>query len=200
MVLLLVFGGEPSAYAREYFHKPERQPSDMVLDGAAARQRSPVLAVQSAAGPRLRASGICSHVFERWFEKLARRPDRKEDPLASFLAVGLGTAGLVVAWAMYSGTYAPCSSGPRPARAARAELDFDELYDWFFYRPTVALATTLRDYVERPVFLGSIDALATGARRIGNEVTELQTGLVRTYALAIAGSVTVLALVFVWVK
>jgi hypothetical protein len=28
----------------------------------------------------------------------------------------------------------------------------------------------------------------------------VQTGLVRTYALAIAGSVTVLAFVFVWVK
>jgi hypothetical protein len=58
----------------------------------------------------------------------------------------------------------------------------------------------LRDYVERPILLGSIDSLAAGARRVGNEVTELQTGLVRTYALAIAGSVTVLALVFVWVK
>jgi hypothetical protein len=58
----------------------------------------------------------------------------------------------------------------------------------------------LRDFIERPVVLGSIDSIAAGARRIGSEVTELQTGLVRTYALAIAGSVTVLALVFVWVK
>ena len=66
--------------------------------------------------------------------------------------------------------------------------------------PTVLLATTLRDFVERPVLLGSIDSLAAGARRLGSEVTGLQTGLVRTYALAIAGSVTVLALVFVWVK
>ena len=33
-----------------------------------------------------------------------------------------------------------------------------------------------------------------------SELSEVQTGLVRTYALAIAGSVTVLALVFVWVK
>jgi NADH-quinone oxidoreductase subunit L len=107
---------------------------------------------------------------------------------------------MVVAWAVYS---ARTLRVPR-ARAVRALLEhkfyFDELYDWIFYRPTVALATTLRDYVERPVLLGSIDAIATGARRIGNEVTELQTGLVRTYALAIAGSVTVLALVFVWVK
>jgi hypothetical protein len=58
----------------------------------------------------------------------------------------------------------------------------------------------VRDYFERPLLLGSIDALATGARRLGSEVSGLQTGLVRTYALAIAGSVTVLALVFVWVK
>ena len=77
---------------------------------------------------------------------------------------------------------------------------FDELYDWVLYRPAVLFTVTVRDYVERPVLLGSIDSLATGARRVGNEVTELQTGLVRTYALAISGSVTVLALVFVWVK
>jgi NADH:ubiquinone oxidoreductase subunit 5 (subunit L)/multisubunit Na+/H+ antiporter MnhA subunit len=77
---------------------------------------------------------------------------------------------------------------------------FDELYDWVFYRPSVALAVALRDWIERPLLLGSIDSIATGARRLGSDLSELQTGLVRTYALAIAGSVTVLALVFVWVK
>jgi hypothetical protein len=62
------------------------------------------------------------------------------------------------------------------------------------------LARSLGSRVERPVILGSLTGIAFGARRIAGEVTQLQTGLVRTYALAIAGSVTVLALVFVWVK
>ena len=64
----------------------------------------------------------------------------------------------------------------------------------------MALAVALRDWVERPVLLGSIDRIATGARRIGSDSSDVQTGLVRTYALAIAGSVTVLAFVFVWVR
>src|SRR5439155_24960369 len=127
-------------------------------------------------------------------------PSGAQGLLASALAVGLGVAGALVAWAVYSARTIPVPQ----ARAVRAALEhkfyFDELYDWVFYRPTVLLARTLRDFVERPVLLGSIDTLAGGARRIGDQLTELQTGLVRTYALAIAGSVTVLALVFVWVK
>jgi NADH-quinone oxidoreductase subunit L len=127
-------------------------------------------------------------------------PSGSQDLVASILALVLGLAGVAVAWAAYS---ARTLSIPR-ARPARALFEhkfyFDELYDWVFYKPSVALAVALRDWVERPVLLGSIDAIATGARRIGSELTELQTGLVRTYALAIAGSVTVLAFVFVWVK
>jgi NADH-quinone oxidoreductase subunit L len=127
-------------------------------------------------------------------------PSGAQDLLASILAVGLGIAGALVAWAMYSArTLAVPRSRPLQTLLER-KFYFDELYDWVFYRPSAFLALTLRDYVERPVLLGSIDSIATGARRIGTEVTELQTGLVRTYALAIAGSVTVLALVFVWVR
>jgi NADH-quinone oxidoreductase subunit L len=120
--------------------------------------------------------------------------------VASVVAVAVGVAGIAVAWAAYS---ARTLSIPR-ARAIRAVFEhkfyFDELYDWVFYRPSVALAVALRDWIERPLLLGSIDSIATGARRLGSDLSELQTGLVRTYALAIAGSVTVLALVFVWVK
>jgi hypothetical protein len=58
----------------------------------------------------------------------------------------------------------------------------------------------LRDWIERPVILGSLGEIGSVARKASSELREVQTGLVRTYALAIAGSVTVLAFVFVWVK
>ena len=127
-------------------------------------------------------------------------PSGTQELVASILAVAVGIAGIAVAWATYSArTLRIPSAGP-----VRAVLEhkfyFDELYDWAFYRPTVALAVALRDWVERPVLLGSIDRIATGARRFGSDLSDVQTGLVRTYALAIAGGVTVLALVFVWVK
>ena len=90
------------------------------------------------------------------------------------------------------------------ARGVRTVLEhkfyFDELYDAIFYRPTVLLAVALRDWFERPLVLGSLGEIGTVARKASSELREVQTGLVRTYALAIAGSVTVLAFVFVWVK
>ena len=89
-------------------------------------------------------------------------------------------------------------------RAARTVLEhkfyFDELYDAIFYRPAVVLAATLRDGIENPLVLGSLGEIGAVVRKASSELREVQTGLVRTYALAIAGSVTVLAFVFVWVK
>ena len=161
-----------------------------------------VLAVGAVVAGWIQIAGLWTLVSD-FLDPVAEplvEPSGTQELLASILALGVGIVGVVVAWAVYS---ARTVSVPQ-ARGVRAVLEhkfyFDELYDWVFYRPTVLLATTLRDFVERPVLLGSIDSLAAGARRLGSEVTELQTGLVRTYALAIAGSVTVLALVFVWVK
>ena len=90
------------------------------------------------------------------------------------------------------------------ARPLRALLEhkfyFDEVYDLLFYWPAAWTARGLKALFERPFVEGSIAGIAAGARRLGSETTELQTGVVRTYAFAIAGSVAVLALVFVLVK
>jgi NADH-quinone oxidoreductase subunit L len=127
-------------------------------------------------------------------------PSGTQELFASLAALALGLGGIAIAWAAYS---ARTLRIPQ-ALGARAVLEhkfyFDELYDAIFYRPTVLLAVTLRDWFERPVILGSLTAISTGARRVAGELTEVQTGLVRTYALAIAGGVTVLAFVFVWVR
>jgi NADH-quinone oxidoreductase subunit L len=196
-MVFLVFGGDPSPYAREHFHQPERSAPWLWMGSTVA-----VLTVGAAIAGWVQIAGLWTLVSD-FLDPVAEplvEPSGAQELLASLLAVGVGIVGVIVAWAVYS---AGTVSVPR-APAVRALLEhkfyFDEVYDWVFYRPTVFLAVTLRDYVERPVLLGSIDSLAAGARRIGSEVTELQTGLVRTYALAIAGSVTVLALVFVWVK
>jgi NADH-quinone oxidoreductase subunit L len=127
-------------------------------------------------------------------------PSGTQELFASLGAVALGVAGAVLAWSIYGAR----TVGVPSARLLRALLEhkfyFDELYDWVFYRPALWLARGLRDYVERPFVQGSLTGIAAGARRLGDEVTELQTGVVRTYAFAIAGGVAVLAFVFVWVK
>jgi NADH-quinone oxidoreductase subunit L len=196
-MVFLVFGGEPSPWAREHFHRPERTESWIWMAWTVG-----VLTVLAAIGGWIQITELWTPISD-FLDPVAEplvEPSGTQELVASVLAVAVGVAGIAVAWAAYS---ARTLSIPR-ARPVRAVLEhkfyFDELYDWVFYRPSVALAVALRDWFERPVLLGSIDTIATGARRVGSGLTELQTGLVRTYALAIAGSVTVLALVFVWVK
>ena len=120
--------------------------------------------------------------------------------LASLLAVTLGVAGIAVAWATFSARTLRVPEWRTARTVLEHKFYFDELYDWIFYRPSVLLAATLRDWIERPVILGSLTEIAAVARKASSDLREVQTGLVRTYAFAIAGSVAVLAFVFVWVK
>ena len=196
-MVFLVFGGEPSPYAREHFHRPERSEPWVWMSWTVG-----ALAVLAVVGGWIQIAGLWELVndfLEPTVEPLVE-PSGTQDLVASILALVLGLAGVAVAWAAYSARTLAIPQA-RPVRALlEHKFYFDELYDWVFYKPSVALAVALRDWVERPVLLGSVDRIATGTRRIGSDLSELQTGLVRTYALAIAGSVTVLALVFVWVK
>jgi NADH-quinone oxidoreductase subunit L len=109
-------------------------------------------------------------------------------------------AGAGVAWWIY-GARRAAAPRARPVRALlEHKLYFDQAYDRLFYRPAVWAANGFAAFVERPLIAGSISGVTVGARRLAGEVSQLQTGLVRTYAFAVAGSVTVLVLVFVWVK
>jgi hypothetical protein len=64
----------------------------------------------------------------------------------------------------------------------------------------VFLANFLRRDVEQPLIADSGRDLGDDTRELGGFVARAQTGLVRTYALAIATGVAVLAIVFVIVK
>ncbi len=196
-MLFIVFGGEPSPYAQEHFHRPDRSEPWLWMGLTVG-----ALTVLAVIGGWLQIAGVwhpLADFLKPAVEPLVE-PSGTQDFLASLGAVALGLAGIAVAWAIYSARTLTVPT----ARSARTLLEhkfyFDELYDAVFYRPSALLARGLRDFVEGPLVLGSLTGIAFGARRLAGEVTALQTGLVRTYALAIAGSVTLLALVFVWVK
>ena len=92
---------------------------------------------------------------------------------------------------------------PRLAFAQRAlehKLYFDEAYDLVFYRPAVATGRLFGRIVEGLVVGGSITELGRGIGDAARGVARAQTGLLRTYALAIAGSLAVLVVVFISVK
>ena len=77
---------------------------------------------------------------------------------------------------------------------------FDELYDKVFYEPAVFISRLLRRGVEEPLIGGSIAGVTLGAREAGGALGDVQTGYLRTYALAIAAAVAVLVVVFISVQ
>jgi NADH-quinone oxidoreductase subunit L len=140
--------------------------------------------------------------FETWLEEVAHplvEPSVAQDYGTSALAVALGLLGVWLAWRV---ARAGLELVPFPAvRTALArKLYFDDLYDALFVRPAQLAAARLRDAVEQPLVEGSLVEIGRGAQEAGAGVARLQSGLLRTYALAIAAGVAVLLVVFVAVR
>jgi NADH-quinone oxidoreductase subunit L len=196
-MLFLVFWGEPSAFVREHFHALRR---DVV--GASMASTVGVLAVLSVIGGWIQWAPLW-HPVETWLQTVAEptiSPKSWQEAVSSLLALALGLAGIAVAYLMYG---VRTVAVPRFAFAQRTfehKFYFDELYDALFYAPSVFLARLLRRGVEEPLIADSGRDLGDDTRDLGGLVARAQTGLLRTYALAIASSVAVLAVVFVAVK
>jgi NADH-quinone oxidoreductase subunit L len=127
-------------------------------------------------------------------------PEGWQEAASIGLSLVLGLGGIYVAWLFYG---ARVVAVPRLAfvqRTLEHKFYFDELYDAVFYRPTAWLARALGRWVEDPLISGSARELGEETRDLGGLVARAQTGLLRTYALAIASSVAVLAIVFVAVR
>jgi NADH-quinone oxidoreductase subunit L len=157
------------------------------------------LTVLAAVGGWLQFAGVWTPVSD-WLEPVARplvEASGAKEAIASVLAVVLGAAGIGVAWWIYSARLAPA---PKPSRVLEHKFYFDELYDALFYWPAVGFSRAFYRVVEGPIVGGSITGVTALARWTGGRVRELQTGLVRAYALALAAGVAVLVLVFVAVR
>jgi len=196
-LLFLVFWGEPSPFVREHFHALKRDLAGLTMGVPVA-----VLAVLSVIGGWIQFAPLW-HPVETWLQSVAEpvvTPTDWQEAISSALAVLLGLLGIYVAWALYA---VKTFTVPRFAFAQRVlehRFYFDELYDALFYRPTVWLAKALYRGVEDPLIAESSTSLGQDTRNLGRVVARLQTGLVRTYVLAIASSAAVLAIVFIAVK
>jgi len=92
---------------------------------------------------------------------------------------------------------------PRQAwiqRTLEHKFWFDELYDAVFCRPAQMLAALLREQVEQPLVQGGLDEVADGTIEAASIAGRAESGLLRTYALAFAVAVSILALVFLVVR
>jgi NADH-quinone oxidoreductase subunit L len=196
-LLFIVFWGEPSAFVREHFHPLGR---DVVAVSLAIPVG--VLAVLSTIGGWIQFSPWW-HPVETWLQTVAEpivSPASWQEWLSIALSLLLGLSGIGVAWLMYG---ARRFAVPRVAWAQRTlehKFYFDEAYDALFYAPVVFLAKFLRRGVEQPLIADSGRDLGDDTRDLGGLIARTQTGLLRTYVLAIASSVAVLAVVFVVVK
>ncbi len=196
-MLFVVFWGEPSAFVREHLHELKRDVVGLSLSIPVA-----ILTALAALGGWIQFAGVWTPI-SNWLELVAPplvEASGTQEAVSSVLAVVLGLAGIWVAWLIY---------GVRTVEVPRVaplqtlfehKFYFDELYDLVFYRPAVLLATGLFRGGERPLVFGSIRGLASGVRELGLGTGRLQTGLVRTYALAIAASLAVVTVVYVAVR
>jgi NADH-quinone oxidoreductase subunit L len=158
-----------------------------------------VLAVLSVVGGWIQFDGRWEAVTN-WLEPVAKSlvtATGTQEAIASVCAVLVGLAGIGVAWWIYS---AHRAKAPRPLAVLEHKFYFDELYNGLFYWPAVAFSRVLDWTVEGPVVNGSILGVASLTRRAGGWFREIQTGLVRTYAFALAAGLAVLVLVFIAVK
>jgi NADH-quinone oxidoreductase subunit L len=160
-----------------------------------------VLAVLAAIGGLVSIPGVW-HPFTHWVEETGEalvHPTTGEEYLVSAISVTLGLVGFFIARrAFHGGRQLVTQSGAR--RTLEHKLYVDELYDALFYRPAVSLARWLRRNVEEPVIEGSLGELGSGTVQASGELARVQSGLLRTYALAISLAVCVLVVVFVAVR
>ena len=190
-----VFRGEPSEFVKEHAQEGHGEgPLSMVIPVG-------VLTVLATIGGLVVIPGVWEP-FLHWIDETAEplvQATVAEDYGTSAIAVSLGLIGFFVARrAFHAGRQLVTNPGIR--RVLEHKLYFDELYDALFYRPAAALSVALRRNVEEPVVERSLDEIGAGTIQVGGEVARVQSGLLRTYAIAIAFAVVVLVVVFVAVR
>ena len=214
-LFFLVFYGEPSELVLEHAeghgdhsHGPggiDRAYRARTARGATVHDRARRGAHGSgghrAGCSRSRASW---HPFGNWVGQLAEplvEPTTAQDWGTSAVAVAArsrrrsGSRGRSTA---PGGSSVPAL--PAVRRVLEHKFYFDELYDVVAHRPAVLLAERLRTHVEAPLVEGSLDEIASAGRVASAGVARVQSGLLRSYAVAIAVSAVALVVVFIAVR
>jgi NADH-quinone oxidoreductase subunit L len=199
-MLFIVFLGEPSAFVREHLHLHNGREAPFSMASTVA-----TLALLAVIGGLVSIPGLwnlpedylepATYVDRENFSLI--EPSALQDWVTSLIAVAVGALGIYVAWVFYGARRRPLPRQPQAQHALEHKLYFDEAYDYAFYHPAVWTATFLSRWVERPLIAGSLTGIAGGTRLLAGRLGRVQTGFLRVYALAIAGGVAILALVFV---
>jgi NADH-quinone oxidoreductase subunit L len=190
-----VFRGEPSDLVTEHAHEGHGEgPLSMLVPVG-------ILSVLATIGGLVVIPGVWEP-FLHWIDETAEplvQATVTEDYATSAIAVSLALVGFWLARRAFE-QERQLVTRPGVWQVLEHKLYFDELYDALFYRPAVALSNGLRRSIEEPVIERSLDEIGSGTLQAGGEVARLQSGLLRTYALAVAAAVFILIIVFVAVR
>jgi NADH-quinone oxidoreductase subunit L len=196
----IVFPGEPSPFVREHHHRHHGRdgPWTMLIPVG-------VLTVLSVIGGFVQFAPFWTPITN-WLEPSARtlasaEASDAQEAISSVLTVGLGLLGTGIAWYFYrSGVRRPLPKLPLARRLLEHKFYFDELYDALFYRPASEVAVTLLRDFEEPVVLAAGAEIGEETQILSRGTRRLQTGLLRTYALALGAGAVVLVAIFLGVR
>ncbi|HVA29661.1 MAG TPA: NADH-quinone oxidoreductase subunit L [Gaiellaceae bacterium] len=195
----IVFAGETTAFAREHHHDHHGHegPRTMLVPVA-------VLTVLSTIGGWIQF-GSYWHPLTSWLAPAAHtlgvaEPTSTQEWVTTGLALGLGLAGIAVAYVLYGLRVVAAPRMPALQRALEHKLYFDEAYALVFYKPAVALATQLRRLVEEPFVLAAGPDFGEVTMDAARLVRRLQTGMLRTYVLFLGTGMAIVAVVFLVVR
>jgi NADH-quinone oxidoreductase subunit L len=194
----VVFHGQQSDFVREQAAHAHHE--DAVVTWSLGAPVA-ILTGLAAVGGVLEIAGVWEPLGH-WLEEVAEplvHPTTAQDYATSVVAVLIGLAGVLLAWRTVAAGRELVRNEP-VRRTLEHKLWFDELYDALFFRPSAALAVRLRTDVETPLVEGSLLEIGETTGEAATVVARAQSGLLRTYALAIAASVVVLVVVFVAVR
>jgi NADH-quinone oxidoreductase subunit L len=195
----LVFPGEPSPFVREHYHDHHGREGAWTMLVPVG-----ILAVLATVGGWLQWSPQW-HPFTDWLAPAAQtfavaEPTSTQEYFTSAATVIAGLAGIALAWAIYSERTVKIPAAPFWRRILEHRFYFDELYDAVFYKPAVALANGLLREIEEPVILQTGPDLGEATMETGGVVRRIQTGLLRTYVLFLAGGAAAVVLAFLIAK
>jgi NADH-quinone oxidoreductase subunit L len=185
-LFFIVFGRDGDA--QPHLHGSQEGPFSMVSTVT-------VLAVLSVVGGWIQFAPFWTPLTT-WLSPVAQpfaEASDAQEAVASIAAVLLGAAGIYAAYQFY---VARAWAVPRSWALLEHKFYWDELYDFAFYRPADLISRGLGRFFEQPVVAGSIGEVTRSVRFGAGEVSRVQNGLVRVYALALTSGVAVLAVVF----